>query len=104
MHKIIEECMIRKYRIGVFAVKARARSKLHHDLGEERLMGFKSFLSELGLTLEGGLSPSPVEYPQLMQQINEREDLVEIKAIAAALCKPSGAPNADNAGHFGFSS
>ncbi|MCG9553835.1 ribonuclease R [Vibrio sp. Isolate31] len=103
-HKIIEECMIlANIASASYVEKAKepALYRVHETPGEERLMGFKSFLSELGLTLEGGLSPSPVDYAQLMQQINEREDRELIQTMLLRSMKQA-VYNADNAGHFGL--
>ncbi|WGW00603.1 ribonuclease R [Vibrio sp. YMD68] len=103
-HKIIEECMILANIASASLVekaKEAALYRIHETPGEERLTGFKSFLAELGLTLEGGLSPSPTDYAQLMHQISEREDKELIQTMLLRSMKQA-VYNADNCGHFGL--
>ncbi len=103
-HKIIEECMILANIASASLVekaKEAALYRIHETPGEERLVGFKSFLSELGLTLEGGLEPSPTDYAQLMHAVHERPDkeLIQtmlLRSMKQAIYSP------DNAGHFGL--
>ncbi|OEF05250.1 ribonuclease R [Vibrio genomosp. F10] len=103
-HKIIEECMILANIASASLVekaKEAALYRIHETPEEERLTGFKSFLAELGLTLEGGLSPSPTDYAQLMRQISEREDKELIQTMLLRSMKQA-VYNADNCGHFGL--
>ena len=103
-HKIIEECMILANIASASLVeKAKEPSlyRIHETPGEERLAGFKDFLSELDLSLDGGLSPSPTDYAKLMQQINEREDRELIQTMLLRSMKQA-VYNADNVGHFGL--
>lgn len=103
-HKIIEECMILANIASASLVekaKEAALYRIHETPGEERLTGFKDFLAELGLTLNGGLEPSPTDYAQLMHQIGERADkeLIQtmlLRSMKQAIYSP------DNAGHFGL--
>ncbi|MGF1697441.1 ribonuclease R [Vibrio lamellibrachiae] len=103
-HKIIEECMILANIASASLVekaKEAALYRIHETPGEERLTGFKSFLSELGLTLGGGLQPSPTDYAELMHQIGEREDKELIQTMLLRSMKQA-VYNADNCGHFGL--
>ncbi|MGF1721604.1 ribonuclease R [Vibrio kyushuensis] len=103
-HKIIEECMILANIASASLVekaKEAALYRIHETPGEERLTGFKSFLSELGLTLNGGLQPSPTDYAELMHQIGEREDKELIQTMLLRSMKQA-VYNADNCGHFGL--
>ncbi|MGF1740736.1 ribonuclease R [Vibrio profundum] len=103
-HKIIEECMILANIASASLVekmKEPALYRVHESPGEMRLQGFKDFLSELGLALEGGLTPSPTDYTHLMQKIGERPDKELIQTMLLRSLKQA-VYNADNAGHFGL--
>jgi len=103
-HKLIEECMILANIASASLVekaKEPALYRIHETPGEERLMGFRDFLGELGLELSGGLEPSPTDYAHLMHQIGERPDkeLIQtmlLRSMKQAIYSP------DNAGHFGL--
>ncbi|MEZ9230144.1 ribonuclease R [Vibrio amylolyticus] len=103
-HKIIEECMILANIASASLVekaKEAALYRIHETPGEERLTGFRSFLGELGLSLSGGLQPSPTDYAELMHQISEREDKELIQTMLLRSMKQA-VYNADNCGHFGL--
>ncbi|MGF1753057.1 ribonuclease R [Vibrio makurazakiensis] len=103
-HKIIEECMILANIASASLVEKAneaALYRIHETPSEERLTGFRDFLGELGLSLGGGLEPSPTDYAQLMRQIGEREDKELIQTMLLRSMKQA-VYNADNAGHFGL--
>lgn len=103
-HKLIEECMIMANIASASLVeKAKEPSlyRIHEAPGEERLMGFRDFLGELGLDLSGGLEPSPTDYAHLMSQVGERPDKELIQTMLLRSMKQA-VYNADNAGHFGL--
>ncbi|MYM61026.1 ribonuclease R [Vibrio sp. OCN044] len=103
-HKIIEECMILANIASASLVekaKEPALYRIHESPGEERLMGFRDFLSELGLDLKGGLEPSPTDYADLVRQIGERQDKELIQTMLLRSMKQA-VYNADNCGHFGL--
>ncbi|AMG30875.1 ribonuclease R [Grimontia hollisae] len=103
-HKIIEECMIlANIASARFVEKAKepALYRVHEAPGEERLTGFKDFLGELGLTLEGGLEPSPTDYAKLAHAIAGRPDQELIQTMLLRSMKQA-VYQADNAGHFGL--
>ncbi|WCE29943.1 ribonuclease R [Vibrio sp. SCSIO 43137] len=103
-HKLIEECMILANIASASLVeklKEPALFRIHESPGEERLTGFKDFLSELGLSLQGGLEPSPTDYADLMKMISERPDKELIQTMLLRSMKQA-VYNADNAGHFGL--
>ncbi|WP_434358235.1 ribonuclease R [Parasalinivibrio latis] len=103
-HKIIEECMIlANIASARFVEKAKepALYRVHESPGEERLVGFKDFLGELGLSLTGGLEPTPTDYATLAHAIAERPDreLIQtmlLRSMKQAVYQP------DNIGHFGL--
>ncbi|MGD8111480.1 ribonuclease R [Vibrio sp. TRT 17S01] len=103
-HKIIEECMILANIASASLVekaKEPALYRIHESPGEERLMGFRDFLGELGLDLKGGLEPSPTDYADLVKQIAERQDKELIQTMLLRSMKQA-VYNADNCGHFGL--
>ncbi len=103
-HKIIEECMILANIASASLVeklKEPALYRIHETPGEERLTGFRDFLSELGLDLSGGLEPSPTDYAKLIRAIANRPDHELIQTMLLRSMKQA-VYNADNAGHFGL--
>ncbi len=103
-HKIIEECMILANIASASLVekaKEPALYRIHETPGEERLTSFKDFLGELGLSIEGGLEPSPTDYAELVKKIAERPDKELIQTMLLRSMKQA-VYNPDNAGHFGL--
>lgn len=103
-HKIIEECMIlANIASARFVEKMNepALFRVHEAPGEERLTGFKDFLREFGLTLDGGLTPTPTDYAQLAQKIQGRADQELIQTMLLRSMKQA-VYQADNNGHFGL--
>ena len=103
-HKIIEECMIlANIASARFVDKAKepALYRVHEPPAEERLGGFKAFLSELGLSLDGGLEPTPTDYAKLANLIQGRTDQLLIQTMLLRSMRQA-VYQADNAGHFGL--
>ncbi|MGI2069050.1 ribonuclease R [Shewanella baltica] len=103
-HKIIEECMI---LANVSAAKFVKKHKgevlyrVHEAPSEQKLANFKEFLAERGLTMLGGLEPTPSDYQNVMLQIADRPDaeLIQVmllRSMRQAIYTP------DNEGHFGL--
>lgn len=103
-HKIIEECMI---LANVSAAKFVKKHKgevlyrVHEAPSEQKLANFKEFLAERGLTMTGGLEPTPTDYQNVMLQIANRPDaeLIQVmllRSMRQAIYTP------DNEGHFGL--
>ncbi|HBO37906.1 MAG TPA: ribonuclease R [Pasteurellaceae bacterium] len=103
-HKIIEECMILANIAAANLMEKHqepALYRIHAGPSEEKLTGFRSFLSECGLSLNGGLKPSTADYAELLQQVRERPDheLIQtmlLRSLSQAVYDP------DNIGHFGL--
>ncbi len=103
-HKLIEECMlcanvcaakfIEKHNlIGLFRV--------HEGPTETKLANLRAYLSELGLGLAGGDKPTPGDYQQLLQMIQDRSDghliqTVMLRSLRQAMYQ------VENHGHFGL--
>jgi ribonuclease R len=103
-HKIIEECMI---LANVSAAKFVKKHKgevlyrVHEAPSEQKLANFKEFLAERGLSMPGGLEPTPSDYQNVMLQIVDRPDaeLIQVmllRSMRQAIYTP------DNEGHFGL--
>jgi ribonuclease R len=103
-HRLIEECMLcanvataRFYEENKLPVLYR----VHEGPSEEKLEGLRTFLSELGLNLGGGTSPTPVHYQELLAQIAGRDDAhviqtMLLRSLSQAVYQP------ENKGHFGL--
>lgn len=103
-HKLIEECMI---LANIAAANFMARHnepalyRIHAQPGEEKLTSFRTFLSEFGLTLEGGLKPTTKDYADLLEKVKARPDHELIQTMLLRSLSQA-VYNADNVGHFGL--
>ena len=103
-HKLIEECML-------MANVATARYlkwhkvpmlyRVHEQPSEERLDNLRTFLADFGLTLEGGESPTALDYAKVAQAVEGQphEHLVNtvmLRSMNQAVYQPQ------NEGHFGL--
>ncbi|MGL4473454.1 MAG: ribonuclease R [Shewanella sp.] len=103
-HKIIEECMILANVSAAAFVKKNKGEVLYrvHDApSEQKLTQFKEFLAERGLSMDGGLEPTPADYQALMEKLVGRPDaeLIQVmllRSMRQAVYTP------DNQGHFGL--
>ncbi len=103
-HKIIEECMIlANIAAANFMEKHKepALYRIHATPSEEKLTSFRTFLSEFGLNLEGGLKPTTKDYAALLEKVKERpaHELIQtmlLRSLSQAVY------HADNIGHFGL--
>lgn len=103
-HKIIEECMI---LANIAAARLMEESnepalfRIHSLPSEEKLTGFRTFLHECGLTLEGGLRPTTKDYAKLLDSVKERPDAELIQTMLLRSLKQA-VYTPDNEGHFGL--
>lgn len=103
-HKIIEECMILANVASAKFVKKNKGEvlyRVHESPSEQKLANFKEFLAERGLSMDGGLEPTPSDYQNLMLKIADRADaeLIQVmllRSMRQAIYTP------DNDGHFGL--
>lgn len=103
-HKIIEECMIlANIAAANFMEKHNepALYRIHATPSEEKLTSFRTFLSEFGLTLEGGLKPTTKDYAELLEKAKERPDRELIQTMLLRSLSQA-VYNADDIGHFGL--
>jgi len=103
-HKIIEECMIlANIAAANFMEKHKepALYRIHAAPSEEKLTSFRAFLSECGLSLEGGMKPTTKDYAKLLEQVKDRPDHELIQTMLLRSLSQA-VYHADNIGHFGL--
>ena len=81
--------------------KEPALYRIHAIPSEEKLTSFRTFLSEFGLTLEGGLKPTTKDYAALLEKVKERPDHELIQTMLLRSLSQA-VYHADNIGHFGL--
>ncbi|WP_040975381.1 ribonuclease R [Necropsobacter massiliensis] len=103
-HKIIEECMILANIAAANFMQRHdepALYRIHAGPSEEKLLAFRSFLNECGLSLGGDKKPTTADYAALLDTVRERPDheLIQtmlLRSLSQAVYDP------DNIGHFGL--
>ncbi|MBS9436138.1 ribonuclease R [Photorhabdus noenieputensis] len=104
-HKLIEECMILANIAAARFVEKNGEPvlyRIHDRPKEESIVNLRTVFGELGLTLPGGMQPTPKDYAQLMHQVAERPDhellqTLLLRSMKQAIYDP------ENRGHFGLS-
>ena len=103
-HKIIEECMIQANVASarfIESAKAAALFRVHETPSEEKLANFRSFIGELGLTLNGGEKPAPRDYADLAESFADRDDKELLQTMLLRSMKQAVYQD-ENLGHFGL--
>jgi len=103
-HKIIEECMIQANVASarlIESAQAAALFRVHETPSEEKLVNFRSFLAELGLSLSGGDKPAPRDYADLAELFAGREDSELLQTMLLRSMKQAVYQD-ENLGHFGL--
>lgn len=103
-HKIIEECMIQANVASARLIEkaqAAALFRVHETPSEEKLVNFRSFLTELGLSLGGGDKPAPLDYATLAEQFADRDDKELLQTMLLRSMKQAVYQD-ENLGHFGL--
>lgn len=103
-HKIIEECMIAANVASARLIEeagAAALYRVHETPSEEKLSNFRSFLSELGLSLTGGDKPAPRDYADLAEVFAGRDDQELLQTMLLRSMKQAVYQD-ENLGHFGL--
>lgn len=104
-HRLIEEFMLAaNVSAAEFLLQEEipALYRVHETPKIEKLTDLRSFLSELGLDLDGGEEPVAKDYADLMERIKDREDAHLIQTVMLR-SMPLAVYSSDNAGHFGLS-
>jgi len=103
-HRIIEECML---CANVATARFLKKHKLpalyrnHEGPPKEKLVDLRTFLNELGLPLEGGKTPTPLDYAKLLRSVQTRPDANIIQTILLRSLSQA-VYSKDNLGHFGL--
>lgn len=103
-HKLIEECMIlANISAARFVEKHNepALFRVHDRPSDDHISALKSVLSELGLTLGGGMKPEPKDYAQLMEELADRPDREMLQTMLLRSMKQA-IYDPENRGHFGL--
>ncbi|ORU89947.1 MAG: ribonuclease R [Cycloclasticus sp. symbiont of Poecilosclerida sp. M] len=103
-HKLIEVCMIAVNSAAArFLIERKIPLllRVHEGPGIEKLLKLREFLSELGLSLEGGEEPKPAHYKALMEKVKDRPDshliqMAVLRSMSQAIYSP------EEEGHFGL--
>ncbi len=103
-HRLIEECMIIANKAaGQFLQRKKMVSlqRVHGGPSSDRLLDVRTFLSGLGLQLEGGDDPEPADYMKVLGETIGRPDrhliqTVLLRSLSQALYSP------EEPGHFGL--
>ncbi len=103
-HRMIEEFMIAANVCAARHLKRNriaALYRIHEQPAAERLDEVRSFLREFGLTLEGGDSPQPGHYANVLNQARKRPEFnliqtVMLRSLNRAVYSPQAV------GHFGL--
>ena len=101
---MIEECMILANIAAARFVEQHnepALFRVHDRPSDDHITALRSVLSELSLTLGGGIKPQPKDYAQLMDKIAFRPDhemlqTMLLRSMKQAIYDP------ENRGHFGL--
>ena len=103
-HKLIEECMLcANVATAEFLLKSGlpALFRIHEGPKEEKLIALRDYLSVLGLSIGGGLKPTPDDYAALSADVQGRSDARSIQTmILRSMSQAVYSP--DNLGHFGL--
>ncbi|OOR99518.1 ribonuclease R [Canicola haemoglobinophilus] len=103
-HKIIEECMILANIAAANFMERHqepALFRIHASPSKEKLSSFRTFLSECGLALKGGMKPTSTDYAQLLEQVRGRLNYELIQTMLLRSLSQA-VYDADNIGHFGL--
>ncbi len=103
-HKLIEECMLMANVATARYLKWHKMPMLyrvHEQPQEDRLANLRTFLSDFGLTLEGGDAPSAHDFAAVAEKVagEPHEHLVQtvlLRSMNQAVYQP------ENKGHFGL--
>ncbi len=103
-HKLIEEFMISANRAAArFLIRKKMPRllRIHEAPSTDKLLKLKTFLAEMGLSLNGGDQPTPLDYMELLNSVQGRVDAhliqtVLLRSMSQAVYSP------ETKGHFGL--
>lgn len=103
-HKIIEECMIMANVCAAQYIEsnnAEALFRVHDKPDEDRLITFRTYLSEVGIEFKAGNEPSPKDFALVATKIENRADKELIQTMLLRSMKQA-IYDGNNLGHFGL--
>ncbi|GAC29076.1 ribonuclease R [Brumicola pallidula] len=103
-HMLIEECMIMANVCAAeFLQKNKAEGlfRIHDKPDEDRLVAFKTYLSEIGIPFTVNEVPTPADFTSVMKKIQHRPDKELIQTMLLRSMKQA-VYSPDNVGHFGL--
>ncbi|CAG1772305.1 Ribonuclease R [uncultured bacterium] len=103
-HRLIEEMMITANSAAAKFLNTKKMPKLlriHEGPSNDKLLNLRTFLGEVGLSLGGGNTPTPLDYMHLSDSIKNRPDAhliqtVLLRSMSQAVYSP------ELKGHFGL--
>jgi ribonuclease R len=103
-HRLIEECMLAaNVATARFLEKAKIPTlyRVHPAPEEEKVIGLRKFLGELGMQLGGGKKPHPKDFQATLASIGDRPEKHLIETVMLRSLKQAQYIEA-NDGHFGL--
>lgn len=103
-HKLIEEFMISANACAAKFLTTKKMPKLlrvHESPSEEKLANLRTFLGEMGLRLTGDEKPTPVDFMNLIDSIQDRPDAHLIQTVLLRSMSQA-VYSAEQKGHFGL--
>ena len=103
-HRLIEECMLAaNVATARFLERARIPTlyRVHAAPEEDKILGLRKFLGELGLQLGGGKKPSPKDFQMTLAAIGDRPEKHLIETVMLRSLKQAQYIES-NDGHFGL--
>lgn len=103
-HKLIEECMLRANVAAALLLQEKevpALYRIHEGPNPDKLKNLREFLKEMDMFLGGGDEPEPMDYQNVLTQMDGRPDkhllqTMLIRSMMQAVYQP------ENVGHFGL--
>ena len=103
-HKLIEECMLMANQASAKFLQKHDEDflyRIHPKPTAEKIEVTRQFLSAVGLTLEGGVSPESRDFAKVLKDAKGRDDENIIKTVVLRTMKQAVYTPA-NEGHFGL--
>jgi ribonuclease R len=103
-HRIIEECMLAANVAAaefLLAHKAEGVFRIHEPPRREKIEDLRGLLKLRGLFLQGGESPSPKDFSNLLKLIQGRPDYSMIQTVILRTMSQA-VYSQDNIGHYGL--
>ena len=103
-HRIIEELMLLANEMTSSYLEKSKLPVLHriHDLPDsEKLNNLRDFLKPFSLRLQGGDTPTPMDFGKLLERISKRKDAQLIQTVMLRSLRQA-VYSTDNRGHFGL--